>query len=345
MLTIIYIDMGEDYKFSGDIDPFKKLALAEEEVRAITELGLTPEDLSMLLNNEPFGEGSYALVFELPNIDLRLVAKVWKNPRDDFDRANNENIALRLLRIRGSKNAPKIKSYLEPSKILFEEKIEGDPVEQFDEAVIQRLAIALADLHSVKLNKYGKLFAERKKGSRMDYLHDEIGTLRKLALSFENQNNIVALVIRLLDKIESQADKYSESFSGTNFTLIHFDLNKGNILNLQKEKGLAIIDWEQASAGDNAMDIAKLFLKSEFDASQKQEFLAQYESALSEEDPYLERRIQIYELFVLVNSILWRLSVLKNVPQQASSKLEADFYNRVKINLNKELETLQSSLS
>ncbi|GEM_PF-3579423 len=337
--------MGEHYTFSGDIDPSKKLALTEKEVRAITELGLTPEDLSMLLNNEPFAEGSYALVFELPDTDSQLVAKVWKNPSDDFDRANNENIALRLLRIRGSKNVPKIKSYLEPSKILFEEKIEGEPIKQFDEAAIQRLAIALADIHSVKLNKYGKLFGERKKGSRMDYLRDEIGILRKLASSFEDQNDIIALVIRLLDQIESQAAEYSESFSGTDFTLIHFDLNKGNILNLQKGKGLAIIDWEQASAGDNAMDIAKLFFKSEFDASQKQEFLTHYEGALSEKDPYLEKRIQIYELFVLVNSILWRLSVFKNVPQQVSSKLEADFYSRVKINLNKELETLQSSLS
>ncbi len=337
--------MNEHYTFSGEAEPFEKLTLTEDEVSTIAKLGLAPEDLSQLLGGEHFAEGSYALLFELPDSDARLVAKVWKNPKHDSDRARNENVALRLLRVRDFKNAPKSKGYLESTKILFEEKIEGAPVEQFDKNVIERLAVALANLHSIKLNKYGKPLTKRKEGTRMDYLHDGVETLRKLALSFADQTDTIALVNRSLDRMEDQAREAGDAFLDKNFTLIHFDLNKGNILYSKKEGDLVIVDWEQASAGDNAMDIAKLFLKSDFDSNQKQEFLAQYEGHLWEKDSHLQERLQVYEPFVLANSILWRLGVLKNTPQQTSSENEKQFYNQVKINLDKELETLKESLA
>jgi len=56
--------------------------------------------------------------------------------------------------------------YLKPSTILFEDKIEGDIVQDFDEDKIEKLAVALADLHSIELNAYGKPFTKRKKGTR-----------------------------------------------------------------------------------------------------------------------------------------------------------------------------------
>lgn len=336
--------MNEYHTFSGESESFEKLALTEDEADTITELGLTPEDLFNLLNGPHLAEGSYALIFELPDSNSQLIAKAWKNPKNDSERAANENVALRLLRIRDFKNAPKLKGYLESSKILFEEKIEGAPIEQFDKDIIERLAVALANLHSIKLNKYGKPLAERKRGTRLDYLRDGTETLRGIASSFSDQPDTIELINQLLDKMENQAAEAGDAFSDTNFTLIHFDLNKGNILYSKKEERLALVDWEQASAGDNAMDIAKLFFKSKFDSDQKQEFLTQYESHLKGKDLSLQDRIQVYESFVLVNSILWRLGVLKNEPQQRSSESEKKFYNNVKINLDKELETLEESL-
>ncbi len=310
----------------------------------ITELGLTPADLSKLLNSKHFAEGSYALLFELPDSDSRLVAKVWKNPKHDSDRARNENVALRLLRISDFNNSSKSKGYLESSNILFEEKVEGEPIEQFDKHVIDRLAVVLANLHSIKLNKYGKPLTERKSGTRMDYLHDGVETLRKLVSSFNDQGDVALLINQSLDRIENMAHESSEAFLDSKFTLIHFDLNKGNILYSKKDDRLTIVDWEQASAGDNAMDIAKLFLKSNFDSNQRHDFLEQYESHLFQKDQYLQERLQVYEPFVLANSILWRLGVLKNIPQYMSSVNEKQFYDQVKINLHKELKILKESL-
>lgn len=339
------LNINENRTFTGETGSFEKLTLTESEIKLIAEFGLTPDDLSKLLEGDHFAEGTYALIFEVPNNDPELVAKVWKNPKHDLDRARNENVAMRLLRISNFKDAPKIKGALESSKIIFEEKIEGTPVEQFNNNILENLATALASLHSIKFNKYGKPLTERKRGTRLDYLHDGAEKLRELASSFKDQAGIVAQINQLLDKMENLAGEKRDAFLKTDFTLIHFDLNKGNILFSEKNDKLAIIDWEQASAGDNAMDIAKLFFKSNLNSNQEIVFLSQYEKKLQEKDQYLEDRLQVYKLFVLANSLLWRLSILQNdAPQEKLLQNEKEFYERVKNNLDKELEALKGYL-
>lgn len=178
----------------------------------------------------------------------------------------------------------------------------------------------------------------------MDFFNDELGRLRKTSSLSLKQSEIISSVERVIDKTENEANKKPEAFQDNNFTLIHFDLNSNNILRSTDDR-IVIIDWEQASAGDNAMDIAKLFLKLNFDDEQKKEFLAEYEKSLSKKDDYFENRLEIFEPLVLINSILWRLRILKDVPQETSSVNEKEFYVRVKNNLDKELVTLKKYLS
>jgi thiamine kinase-like enzyme len=178
----------------------------------------------------------------------------------------------------------------------------------------------------------------------MDFLKDGIETLRKLSEPFADQTEISELIDHSLEKMKNDANEASDAFLENKFTLIHFDLNPDNIIYSKKNNDLAIIDWEQASAGDNAMDIAKLFLKSNFNSGQKQEFLSQYEKYLVNKDPKFEERLRIYEPFVLINSILWKLRVLRNTPQHAASISETQFYERVKNNLERELIVLRDFL-
>lgn len=337
--------MIEHYKFSGETESFEEFALTEREGRTIEKLGITPEDLHKLLATHPFAEGSYALLFELPGHSPNIVAKAWKNRGRDSERGANENIVLRLLRIRRFKNAPKLRDYLQPSTILFEEKIEGETVKEFDKDQIERLALALADLHSIELNAYGKPLTKRRKGTRMDYLLDGIETIHKIAEPFASQTEATDLINQSLVKIKNQANKAPAAFSDTNFTLIHFDLSKNNIIYAKEDGDPVIVDWEQASAGDNAMDIAKLFLKSDFDAGQKQDFLNVYKSNQIKDDPHFHERLNVYEIFVLVNSLIWRLGVLRDQPGQMTSDNEAQFYDRVQVNFDKEIGTLKALIS
>lgn len=93
------------------------------------------------------------------------------------------------------------------------------------------------------------------------------------------------------------------------------------------------------------MDIAKLFLKLNFNKEQKKDFLVEYQKKLSKKDEYFQDRLEIFEPLVLVNSILWRLRALKDEPQETLSVNEKEFYARVKNNLNKEFITLKKYLS
>lgn len=339
--------MNEKYKFSTTRESVESSKLSKNEIKTINDLGLTVEDLNKLLVGPHFAEGSYALIFDLPNdgSEQKIAMKAWKNPDVNPERAKHENATLRLLRMRKSREAPRLAGYLKSSAILFEEKIEGVPIENVDKIIVGQLAEILAKIHSIELNAYGKPLAKRKKGSQMDYLNDEIGKLNESLISISNSQETMSSVEQAIFKIKSEAVKKSDAFQGDKFNLIHFDLNRNNILQSNNSNEIILIDWEQASAGDNAMDVAKMFLKLNFDEEQKKDFLADYKKNLSKKDEYLEDRLDVYEPLVLINSILWRLRVLSNPPSQEYSKAEKIFYVRVKKGFDSEINNLQEFLN
>jgi len=338
--------MNENYKFSDLNDAAKEPELNEEEIKTINRLGLIPEDLQRLVGGSPVAEGSYALIFELPN-DKKTIAKVWKNPKSDAGRADHENAALRLLRLRKSQEAPRLNGYLKSSAIIFEEKIEGSPIKCYDKKSINQLAEALAKIHSIKLNAFGKPLTERIEGTQLDYLMEGIKRLRDSLSNSTGSDESIFLISKVIEKTEDLAMKKKESFQNNNFTLIHFDLNRNNILRSSSSDKIIIVDWEQASAGDNAMDIAKMFLKLNFDEEQKSCFLTEYEKGFSKKDEHFQDRLDIYEPLVAVNSVLWRLRALKNKSTQrsAESENEKQFYIQVQSGLESEIAKLNNFLN
>ena len=338
--------MNEQYKFSQGREQIQKTALSKNELEIIDRLGLTFEDLDKLINGSSMAEGSYALIFELPNSNPRILAKVWKNPGEDALRADHENVALRLLRLHKSEEAPIVNGYLKSATILFEEKIEGNSIENFDKIAIKQLAETMSKIHSIELNAYGKPLTKRRKGTQMDCLNSELEKLH-IKLDFllkSEQSEILLLIEQSINKIEKEVMKKFERFNANHFSIIHFDLNRNNILRTNDGNKIIIIDWEQSSAGDSAMDIAKMFLKLNFNEEQKKDFLLEYEKNISKKDNYFEDRLYVYCPLVLINSILWRIGVLKNIPEELLTENENQFYNRVKNNLSKETFQLREFL-
>ncbi|HUT22033.1 MAG TPA: aminoglycoside phosphotransferase family protein [Candidatus Bipolaricaulota bacterium] len=337
--------MNENFKFSGTRSAIEQAKLSEKELRIINGAGLTPEDLEKLLRKPPYAEGSYALIFEVNESDHKNIAKVWKNPQNDAIRARHENAALRLLRKHKSKQVPRNLGYLHSEIILFEEKIKGKHIVDFDELAICQLAETLAKIHNIKLSSYGKLIEPRLKGTQKDYLMAEISKLRESLSTSSGKPELLKLIEQAIDKFENAATSSPEAFKKRVFTLIHFDLNRNNILKSNDNNKIIIIDWEQAAAGDNAMDIAKMFLKLNFTEKQKMQFIEEYGKWFDKNDNSFQARLGVYEPFVLINSILWRLRVLKNTPKETSSANEKEFYARVKSNLDLELIKLKKYLS
>ena len=320
------------------------LDLAPNEVRILAGLGITSDDLAGLLHEKPFAEGSYAMLFEPKNNNLNLVVKAWKNPSRDAARASNEHVALRLLRRGSTVHVPRVRGFVQSSAVLLEEKALGERFEQPDAEAVGHLADALASLHSIMLNKYGDTLHERKPGTRLDLLLERVASLRERASSFPGGAETVHLILRALNAIERDVRTTPEAFSSRSFTLVHFDLNPGNILYAKQAGAITLIDWEQASAGDNAMDIAKLFLKCRFSAEQRRVFLAHYEPALRERDSSFETRLSAYELYAIANSLLWRLRVLKDQPERPLPEGETQFYDRVESNFKQETTALAAML-
>ncbi len=332
--------MSEQYTFSSVASESPKSNLNEREMETLKKLHLSSEDLQGLLSGEPIAQGSYAMIFDLP--ESNTVAKVWKNPQRDSDRAETEHVALRILRKRKYPYSPNVKGYVEDPRILFETKEYGKSSQEFDDEVLDQLAIALAELHSIELFSYGKPLTERKKGTQFECLIDGIKTLEnKLAEATGSQEDINSIQ-DAIEKLKIEAGKNENVFTSSKFTLIHFDLNPNNILYSRGDQKLTILDWEQASAGDNSMDIAKLFFKSKFDEQQKRKFLSEYKKKLQQDDPGLDSRIKVYDQFVRINSVLWRLDVLASEPNQHTSIEEREFYQRVKDNLDTEVKQLKN---
>jgi hypothetical protein len=169
--------MKEKFVSLGLDSKFKKTKLNESEKDTISRIGLSENDMDEMLSGDSFAEGSYAMVFDVPK-NKDMVAKVWKNPNIDSHRADHENAALRLLRLKKAEGAPGITGYIKSSPIIFEEKIDGLPIEKVDDTIVKQLADALSKIHSIKLNSYGKPLAERKSGTKYDYLKDGIDILR-----------------------------------------------------------------------------------------------------------------------------------------------------------------------
>ena len=302
--------MNENYKFSETRTPVGSIKLSEKELRIINGVGLTLEDLQNLLKKPPYAEGSYALIFEVDEPKQATIAKVWKNPQNDKTRARHENAALRLLRKHKSTQVPQNLGYLPSETILFEEKIQGKHIVEFNENAICQLAETLAKIHTIKFSAYGKLIEPRTKGTQNDYLMAEIDKLREAFSTSPGKPELLTLIEQAIDKLGGEAISSCEAFKKKTFTLIHFDLNRNNILQSNDNDKIIIIDWEQSAAGDNAMDIAKMFFKLNFTEEQKGQFIEEYCKWFDKNDNSFQVRLEVYESFVLINSILWRWRVL-----------------------------------
>jgi len=88
-----------------------------------------------------------------------------------------------------------------------------------------------------------------------------------------------------------------------------------------------------------------MFFKIKFKKKKKKEFLVEYKKRLSKKDEHFQCRLDIYEMLVLINSLLWRLQVLNNQPIQKSTETEKQFYARVKSGFDYEFNSLQNFLS
>ena len=287
----------------------------ERDERLLSELGLSRKEIDELEN--PDVTGSTALVSFVDRADKKLVIKRGIDVDPDLN-ARREYTFLRLLQMRsGDKVAPDPYFYTATPEgdFLIMEKIEGEVVNEMTDDNIGRIAQTMAQVHRPEFKKPGIPFRERQEASQYDRLIEQVDFLRnwfdELGHYIDDVNTEdefdLGQLIEAKDAILDKAVEAQDAFKDDSFSLIHYDLNPGNILK-DNEDRILFLDWRQASIGDRAMDVAKFFFKNNLNNQQQETFLDTYLSEV--DDNTLRDRIDVYRPLLQLGSLLWRLRFL-----------------------------------
>lgn len=287
----------------------------ERDKKILSDLGLSREEIDGLEN--PDTSGSTALISFIDRGDRKIVVKKGIDVDPDLN-ARREYTFLRLLRMRsGDKIAPDPYFYTASPEgdLLIMERIEGQMIDEISDNDLSKIAQTMAKVHKPEFKKPGIPFCDRVEASQYDRLIEQVDFLRNWfdeLSSYINDVNInqeldLKQLSEAKDIILDIAVKANEAFKDHSFSLIHYDLDSGNILK-DNEGKILFLDWRQASIGDRAMDIAKFFYKNGLNSQQQEAFLDVYLSEVN--DDTVRDRINVYNPLIRLGSLLWRLRFL-----------------------------------
>lgn len=193
--------------------------------------------------------------------------------------------------------APNPLFFDESDNFLAMQRIRGRRLGQSN-GEIARLARFVSKMHETKFVRFGLPNRKRVRGTYYDNMTVFLGLLRtEIELISKTVNQTGYLTPQLVGKI---VDDYStvqerielnrEKLTGNLFSIVHFDLHFGNIL--QKKGDLKAIDWEHAQIGDPVVDVARIFVLNRLSEPQKKVFLDNCSEA---SDSNFRFRLSLYE--------------------------------------------------
>lgn len=195
------------------------------------------------------------------------------------------------------------------NNIIIKEYINGKTFQKLNDKLIENLAVLLADLHSKKYSYYGKFCFKPKFGGGKGYFYDQI---KYIELVIRKLNPFLPVIASIHLKQIMELLKENIDFSAFNdikFSLINFDLLPGNIL-LTPESKLFVIDWGDASIGDPALEIARIFSFWGLTKKQKNKFLNLYNKRIPKN---FNNRIEQYLPFISLNNFVWEIKTFHQI--------------------------------
>jgi len=289
-------EKGEDYK--------------EADERKLIKLGITPDDIEKLENPEKGGASS--MVYFIEKEGKKMVVKKGVDT-DPNEKSAREYVILRLLAQRAGKKVSPSPYYHNANKdLIITERIEGEPVKELSTDDLEKIASALAAVHQPEFNRFGLPFQKRKEGNQYERLVEQTDFLNNWFLEMaplikQRGEEFYLALEKIKDALLLKAEEAKDYFQDNSFSLIHYDLNPSNIIK-DKEGNILFLDWRQASIGDRAADIAKLFYKNYLDEDQRKTFFNSYSQTIN--DSNIKQRVEVYYPLIRLGSILWRLRFL-----------------------------------
>lgn len=120
-----------------------------------------------------------------------------------------------------------------------------------------------------------------------EFLAFQIENLKKVLIKRDSAN--------IKEKIEELNRLIKKLDDNRNLTFIHGDIHIRNMI--ANKKGLYLIDWELATYGDLAYELATLFILMNFSETEKELFNKQLSKIYSCNIDFLQKDIEIYSNF------------------------------------------------
>ena len=175
------------------------------------------------------------------------------------------------------------------NKILKREVIPGKPI-IFNSNSLKKLAMTLVKLHQMKLNKFGRIGIKESTRKSGDFRGAIFYYTELLSNEILKKGDNNTKYLKILNQIKTKVN-FINSFKNNEFSLIHRDLHRGNIL-IDKQGAIKLIDWGSATVWDPALDLALLFEKGRLSKYQRELFLKEYISLTPDKEIY--DRVKLY---------------------------------------------------
>jgi len=186
---------------------------------------------------------------------------------------------------------------------LIKEKVLGKKISSLSTINLKNIANTLQILHTHKYHKFGRIAIDgfpRQKGNFKSAIIYYTELLKHNLDKVNLSNNQLDLIKQKIKLVVSKMDKYS-SFNNTEFSLIHRDLHKGNIL-INNGK-ISLIDWGSAATWDPALDIALFFTKNNIAQNKQNLFLKEY--IKDNKDHEIIDRVRLYIPLTIIANIIF----------------------------------------
>ena len=199
--------------------------------------------------------------------------------------------------------------------------------EEYDKALLEQSLISLIiNLNNIDFNKIIK-YVKWKTNSQ--YLYFLVTHLLKVSKNFSERTlRFLAFLNINLDILKNFY--YFKLDDDRNLTLIHGDLHYGNLINSSGK--VVVLDWELATIGDLAYELATCFLLLKFTQKQRNEFIKRLSSYLTFNQSFLKEDILVYKKYECLRKVLLKSNqVVSSVDKGIIQKNLQDFYKSYKI--------------
>ncbi|HET7060063.1 MAG TPA: aminoglycoside phosphotransferase family protein [Candidatus Saccharimonadales bacterium] len=270
--------------------------------------------------------------------DRKFVLRFHPGNKLGQDKTADEASGMKLLK---DLPVPDVLSVSKPdfldSSVMIIEFVEGSHQDFNDLSTdkVRALARVVAKIHKIKRNVFSKALGAPPitEGNYENYVKAifDSSVVHPLSLIdpklYDDSSEIIAKAGKLLD---SALADLAESFVGREFSLMHTDIGRDNVLWVGNDP--KIIDWEEITFGDPADEVSYIFAINNLNEKHQNIFLDEYLSERT--DASLKTRLPIYTLKNRLFDLVWSLSKLQQQksgqePQlmQKSSELYQQFYD------------------